>query len=193
MKRRFLVLVLALAALGAPCFADAVRLTGDLSANFLGGSTTQQIVNTFAVGDQPLFWGFGWEVILGRVGFGADYMVSFFRQAGTQWWLDWYSPALYLSFHPLGANRLLDPFLQMGLGCAGRVLLTGGMGDQGGDLLISLFPTVAAGLNLNLEGLLLGVKATYTPFKTAIPVTDIPAYPLGNLQVSLSAGFSIGW
>jgi hypothetical protein len=193
MKARFLALVLALAAFGAPSFADAVHLTGDLSANFLGGSTTQQIVNTFSVGDQPLIWGLGWEVILGRVGFGGDYMVDFFRDEGSQWWLDWFAPALYMSFHPIGANRFIDPFVQAGIGSAGRVLLRGRQWSAGDDLMISIFPYVAGGLNFNLDGLLLGLKATYMPFNSELPVTYIPAYPLGPLQVSLSAGFSIGW
>ena len=71
MKSRFLVLVLALMAFGMPCFAGAVHLTGNVSADFLGGNSAQQIINTFTIGDQPLFWGLGWEVILGHVGFGG--------------------------------------------------------------------------------------------------------------------------
>jgi hypothetical protein len=121
-------------------------------------------------------------------------MVSFFRDASDQWWLDWYAPALSLSFHPVGANHFVDPFLQVGLGCAGRVPLRRmAMMTPGSELMISIFPYAAAGFNLNLDGVLLGLKAAYTPFSTPIPVTNIPGYPLGSLQISLSAGFSIGW
>jgi hypothetical protein len=193
MKKTFHALVKTLAALGVPCFASAVHLTADVSANFLGGSPTQQIVNTFSIGDQPLFWGLGWEVILGRVGLGGDYMVDFFKDSGSQWWLDWYAPALYLSFHPIGANHFIDPFIQAGIGSAGRVLLRHMSMNPGGNLMISIFPYVAGGLSFNLDGLLLGLKATYTPLHAEIPVTYIPAYPLGTFQVALSAGFSIGW
>ena len=193
MKTRFLAIVLVLAAFSVPCFASAVHVTGDVSANFLGGSTTQQIVNTFAIGDQPLFWGFGWEVILGTSGFGGDYMVSFFGDAGSQWWVDWYAPALFLSFHPIGPNHIVDPFLQVGIGSAGRVMLRGMSWTPSSDLMISIFPYVGGGLNFNLDGLLLGVKAMYTPFNAEIPVTNIPAYPLGTFQVTLSAGFAIRW
>jgi hypothetical protein len=195
MKMKFLALIVALAALGGPCFAGAVHVTGDVAADFLGAQSAQQIVNTFALGDQPLLWGFGWDVILNRVGFGGDYMVSFFRDAGSAWWLDWYAPALALSFHPFGGKRVLDPFLQVGIGSAGRVNLGGWRYysfDQD-NLYLSLFPFVTGGLNLNLDGLLLGAKFTYTPYNSPIPVTDIPLYPLGKFQVSLTAGISIGW
>jgi hypothetical protein len=193
MKMKFLVLIVALAALGGPCFAGAVHLTGDVAADFLTAQSAQQIVNTFAVGDQPLLWGFGWEVILNQMGFGGDYTVSFFRDQGAQWWLDWYAPAIGLSFHPLGGNRIVDPFLQVGIGSAGRVNFKRGGYYSTQDLYLSIFPFVTGGLSLNLDGLLLGAKVTYTPYNSPIPVTDIPAYPLGKFQVTLTAGISIGW
>ena len=64
MKSTFLVVMLALAALGMPCYAGAVHLTGIVSADFLASNSLRQSINTFTAGDQPLFWGFGWEVIL---------------------------------------------------------------------------------------------------------------------------------
>ena len=110
------------------------------------------------------------------------------------WWLDWYAPALFLAWHPVGGNRFVDPFIQAGLGCAGSVRLSGLPGTAvEPSLSLALFPFVAGGLNLNLDGLLVGAKAIYTPFKSAIPVTTIPAYPLGEFQVTVSAGVSIGW
>ena len=194
MKLKAVVLALALSPFSSSLFAGAVHLTTDLSADFLPGTSARQIVSTFAVADQPVLWGFGWEVIPGRLGFGGDYLVSFAQESSTGWWLDWYSPALYLGWHPVGANRFVDPFFQAGLGCAGRVHLSGRLGTAAEpDLSLALFPFVAGGLNLNLDGLLLGAKAIYTPFKSAIPVTTIPVYPLGTFQVTVTAGVSIGW
>jgi hypothetical protein len=136
-------------------------------------------------------------VIINRFGFGGDYMVSFFQDAGEQWWLDWYAPALFVSFHPLGGKSFLDPFLQVGVGSSGRVFLEPqpvSMGPgPGQDLSLSLFPFVGAGLALNLDGFLLSVKAVYTPYTSPAPVTDIPAYPMGKFQVTMSGGVSIGW
>ena len=197
MKSRLLVLVLALTALGIPCFAGAVHVTGNLSADFLGGTTAQQIINTYTAGDQPLFWGIGWEVILDHIGFGGDYLVSFFRDSGELWWMDWCAPALFMSYHPFGGKALFDPFLQAGIGSSGRLLLdprhTSMYPPPTQDLFISLFPFVGGGIALNLDGLLVSAKVIYTPYSSQIPVTDIPAYPLGKFQVNLSAGFSIGW
>ena len=197
MKSKLLVLVLALAALGMPCFAGAVHLTGIVSADFLRGNPPSQSINNFTPGDQPLFWGFGWEVIVDHFGFGGDYMVSFLQDASQHWWLDWYAPALFLSFHPLGARSFLDPFFQAGVGASGQVLLAQqpaptGPGP-GQDLSLSLFPFVGAGLALNLESLLLSAKVVYIPYLSQVPVTDIPGYPMGKFQVTVSAGISLGW
>jgi hypothetical protein len=193
MKMKAIVLALALVPAAMP-FAGAVHLTTDLSADFLQGTSAQQVASTFAVADQPLLWGFGWEVIPSRVGFGGGYQVSFSQDAAAGWWLNWYAPALYLSFHPVGGKRLLDPFLEVGLGCAGRVFLSA-LPDTvvSRSLYLALFPFVAGGLSLNLDGLLVGAKVAYTPYKAQIPVTSIPVDPLGTFQVTLSAGVSLGW
>jgi len=124
-------------------------------------------------------------------------MVSFSQDAGAHWWLDWNAPALFVAFHPLPGRSFLDPFVQMGVGSAGRVFLDqqppyGGPGSRQ-DLSLSLFPFVGAGLSLNLDGFLLSMKGVYTPYASAVPATDIPAYPMGKFQVTVSGGVSIGW
>jgi hypothetical protein len=193
MKLKACVLALALVPAAMP-FAGAVHLTTDLSADFLQGTSAQQIVSTFAAADQPLLWGFGWEVIPHRMGFGGDYQVSFSQDAAAGWWLDWYAPALYLSYHPVGGLQFLDPFLEVGMGCAGRVFLSAlPESDPSRALYLALFPFMAAGLSVNLDGLLIGAKVTYTPYKAQIPVTSIPVDPLGTFQVTLSACVSLGW
>ncbi len=194
MKAKILILTLVIAALGAPCFASAVHVTADLTADFATGASAQQIISTFTDGSQPALGGFGWEAILGRMGFGGDYEVDFHKDAAAAWWLDWYAPALYLSLHPVGANHFLDPFIQVGFGCAGRVFLQGmSAPDFNDQLMLSLFPFAAVGLGLNLDGLLISAKVNWTPYNIEIPVTNIPVYPLGTIQVTLTAGLSLGW
>ena len=194
MKLKAFVLALGLVPLSMYGFTGAVHLTTDLSADFLPGTSAQQIMPTFAAAERPLQWGFGWEVIPGRMGFGGSYQVSFSQDTLKGWWLDWYAPALYLSFHPLGTRRFLDPYLEVGMGCAGRVFLSGMPApafDQ--SLYLALFPFLAGGLSLDLDGILVGAKVAYTPYKAQIPVTSIPVYPLGTFQVTLTAGISLGW
>jgi hypothetical protein len=194
MKMKALVLALALAPLAVPGFAGAVHLTTDLSADFLQGTSPRQIIATFAVADQPLLWGFGWEVIPGRVGFGGDYQVSFWQDSTSGWWLDWNAPALFLSFHPIGPNRFIDPFVEVGMGSAGRVFLSGVPAPAlNQSLYLALFPFVGGGLSFNLDGLLVGARVVYAPYKAKIPVTTIPLYEMGTFQVSLTAGVSLGW
>jgi len=194
MKLKAFVLALALTPFSMSAFAGAVHLTTDLSADFLQGTSAQKIIATFAVADQPMLWGFGWEVVPGRMGFGGDYLVSFSQDAVSGWWLDWYAPALFLSYHPVGPNRFLDPFVEVGMGCAGRVFLSGMPAPAvNQSLYLALFPFLAGGLSFNLDGLLVGAKVVYTPYRAQIPVTSIPVYPLGTLQVNLTAGISLGW
>jgi hypothetical protein len=193
MKPKSLAIALLAAALAAPCFAGGIHVTADLSADFGADATAQAVISTFSLGSQPLLWGCGWEIIPDRVGFGGSYDVSFFQEEGSGWWLDWECPAVFMSYHPLGANRLLDPFLQVGAGCAGRVNLGMGAGGVYDNLFLSLYPFAAGGLALNLDGLLLQVKGSYTPYNGAIPVTDFSTYPLGKFQVTLSGGLALTW
>jgi hypothetical protein len=61
------------------------------------------------------------------------------------------------------------------------------------NLYISIYPFVAAGLGLDLSGFLLSGKVSYAPFMSAPPASPISSYPLGNIQVTLSAGIAIDW
>ncbi len=197
MKLKASVVLMALAILAflpVPVSAGAVRLTMDLSADVLTAPSSPPGVSTFTVGNQPVLWGFGWEVIPDKVGFGGDYLVSFSQDLATGWWLDWYAPALSVGWHPIGPHRFVDPYGQIGIGSAGRVHLSGvhrAMVDP--MLSLCVFPFASAGVNLNLDGLIIGAKAVYTPYTMAIPATTIRAYDLGALQVMITAGFSLGW
>ncbi len=73
----------------------------------------------------------------------------------------------------------------------GRVFL-GPSADAGSALALTIYPFVSAGAALELNGLRVGAKLSYALGQSAIPVTEIPEYPLGNFQLSAFAGFSIG-
>jgi hypothetical protein len=145
------------------------------------GPTAQQIIDTFTSPDQPPFAGVGWEVIIGKVGFGGEYDADFTRTPQGTWWLDWITQPLFLSYHFFRTSYFFDPFIQAGVGCAGRVYLQ--QWPESGissDLFISIYPFVAAGLGLDLSGFLLSTKVSYAPFMSAPPASPITAYPWGT-------------
>ena len=81
------------------------------------------------------------------------------------------------------------------MGCAGRVSsprCRRGPDAEPQSLSLALFPFVAAGLSLNLDGLLLGAKVIYTPYKAQIPVTDDPGLPAGNIPGHVHRGHLAG-
>ncbi len=180
------ILAAALALSAGPAFAGSARLTGNYS-------TARQSIDAFAGPSQPPFCGVGWELVLGRVGLGGEYDVSFTRPVQGAWWLDWYTQPLFVSWHPFRTGSVVDPFVQAGVGCAGRVFIDEWTGSAASNLQLSIFPFVAGGLALDLSGFLLSGKVAYVPFMTAPPATVFSAYPLGNVQVTIAAGIAVDW
>jgi len=198
MKTRALAMMVVLltgilAAIGVPASAGSVHLTGSLSADSLQRLGPPQSINSFTGPSQPPFAGVGWEVIVGRVGLGGEYDVNFTRSAPGSWWVDWYAQPLFLSWHPFRTGSVVDPFAQAGLGSAGRVFIDQWTGSAADNMLISIFPFVAGGLSLDLDGFLVSGKVSYAPFMTPPPATAFSNYPMGNFQVTLGAGIAIDW
>ncbi len=187
------ILAATLGAIGAPGFAGSLHLTGGVSTDYLRGPNAQQIIDSFASPSQPPFSGVGWEVIIGKVGFGGEYDASFIRAGQGTWWVDWYAQPLFLSWHPFRAGSVLDPFVQAGLGSAGRAFVGDWAGNLSSNLYISIFPFVAGGLALDLSGFLLSGKVSYAPFMSPPPGTVFNDYPPGNVQVTFAAGIAIDW
>jgi hypothetical protein len=167
-----------------------VDLTAVLSKDFIGSPSFDQAVEALN-GDQPLF-GFGWEVIMDHIGFGGQYLVNFHEDDPDSWWLDWNGQGIYVSYHFFGTRSFIDPFINGGMGCAGRVFL--GPEDQftPGRLALTLYPFAGAGVSVCLDHFKLGAKLDYALKRSGIPATDIADYPLGRFQVSLLAGVSFG-
>ncbi len=185
---------LAVAAIGTPVFASSVHLTGIMQADFMKGTSAREIIDTFTDPGQPPFYGLGWEVIIGKVGFGGDYSASFTKTQQQTWWVDWLTQPLFVSYHFFKSGYTLDPFVQAGLGCAGRVYLQEWPESAvGSNLFISIFPYVAGGIGVDLDGFLASLKVSYAPYMTAPPASPISSYPLGNVMVTLSVGVAIDW
>ncbi len=189
-----IAILLVLTSLAFPALAEAnVNLTASLSKDFIGSTSLDQAVTDAVQAlqtDQP-FAGVGWEVVLNHFGLGGSYLVNFHDEIPGQWWLDWNSQAFYISYHLFGGRAFLDPFVDAGVGCAGRVFL-GPEGNAADKLDLTLYPFVSGGAALNLGTFRAGAKLSWSPFQGGIPVTSIPMYPLGSCQVTAFVGVSLG-
>jgi hypothetical protein len=181
-----LICIFAAAGFAGPTFS----LTLNAEKDFATMPTAEEALTSFSTNPEPL-WGVGWEVVLKRIGFGGTYMVKFFHDEQAAWNLDWNGQPLYVSYHFFGGGAFLDPFIQAGVGCTGRVLLERS-GPSNPGLYLSLHPFVGAGLGLHLGSLAFGAKVDYIPFDSGIPVTNIPRYPAGNFQVNIFTGVTLG-
>ena len=212
--KRMILAVLALSVGCGLAFANTqVRLGLDSAVGINGEPTFEAIHDGFADRSNVLR-GLHWEVIHGQLGFGGHALVRFDQQPGItetyQWSMDW-DADLFMSVHLAGVGRLFDPFVELGLGCAGRVFLDDrGDGtwveDQDGywhyeiegapvnQVLasLSLYPYVAGGLALDLRGLLVGTRVCYRPWNEPVPSTQYPVYPLAPVQVTVFGGLALG-
>lgn len=184
------LIALALSCLALSGFAQTrVDLTALIGKDFVDSPTFDQAAR--ALGDQAPLVGFGWEVVMGHIGVGGAYAADFSEEPASAWWLDWNGQAVYASYHILGSRSFVDPFVDAGLGCAGRVYLGPG-GEPDARLCLTLYPFASAGAALELDGLRIGAKLSYALSQSAIPATTIPGYPLGRFQAYAFAGLSIG-
>jgi hypothetical protein len=184
------IAALALSCLAFSAFAQTrVDLTALIGKDFIDRPTLDQAAS--ALEAESPFVGLGWEVVMGHVGLGGSYLVDFDEASASEWWLDWDAQALYGSYHILGARSFIDPFVDAGLGCAGRVFL-GPSGEPSERLSLTIYPFASAGAALELDGLRIGAKLSYALSRNAIPATYIPAYPIGRFQATAFAGLSLG-
>jgi len=142
--------------------------------------------------------GLYWEVIPRNLGFGMTYLAKFNSQESIlpeieqQWYLDWIG-SWDFRYHFL-RRFPLDPFVEAGFGCAGRVDITGygayGLEDERDPLSLSLFGQAGGGLTLRLDQLHLGAKALYRFYNQPVPATRFEVYPLKNFHFAFFGGVS---
>jgi len=195
-------------------FADTqVRFGIDTAAMISGEPSFEAVRDSFSERSSVLN-GLHWEIIHDHLGYGGHALVRFDQLPAAvetyQWTMDW-DGDLFLSFHPAEMGRVLDPFIELGVGSAGRVYLddhgdgtwvqdeygawyyqTAGYPGNEGVVSLSLYPYVAAGLALDLHGLLVGTRVCYRPWNEPVPATQFPAYPLMPVQVTLFGGVALG-
>jgi hypothetical protein len=166
-----------------------VNLVGVVGKDFIEPPSVDQAFS--ALRDGMSLGGIGWEVVIHRFGLGGTYLVHFEPDANDSWWLDWEVQPIFASYHFFGGGSRIDPFVDAGLGCAGRVYL-GPVIISGDRLGISLYPFASAGLALNLDSFRIGAKLSFMPWQGRIPAAPIPGYEVGECQLQVLAGVSLG-
>jgi len=199
MKTKAILVVLLLAALsGAAAFGESFRLGASVGAELLNRPTYESIRQEFDEGAN-LLSGLYWEVLMGHLGLGMTYLVDFQNLASPYpeldylWFVDWVG-SFDLRYH-FFEDFFLDPFLEAGLGSAGRADISSyeehGLPGVDSPLQLSLFAQVGGGLAFRLSGLHLGARLLWRPFNEIPPATQFQPYPLKDFRFDLFGGFSL--
>jgi len=199
MKQKVLLVGLLIAALASvAAFGENFRLGASVGAEMLNPPTYESILQGF---DRPaeLLSGFYWEVLLDHVGFGMTCLADFqemdspYPQLDSLWYLDWVG-SLDLRYH-FFEDFWLDPFLEAGLGSAGRVDISAyeenGLPAVDSPLQLSLFGQVGGGLALRLSGVHFGARLLWRVGNETPPATQFQPYPLKSFRVDLFGGVSL--
>jgi hypothetical protein len=149
--------------------------------------------------------GWHWEVILNRIGFGMHYAMRFVETGSTPspYSVNWKGD-LFLSYHPLGGGSLLDPFVEFGWGNAGSAQIRSAhdtgypnwrerTNDESMTELV-LYNYAAAGLALDLKGLLVGARLAWMPTQLRNPIPDrsVTMHNLPEFELGLFGGIALG-
>jgi len=198
MRKTTILIGLLLAAMSAAAFGESFRLGTSVGAELLDRPTFESIQQEFDEGTN-LLSGLYWEVLRDHLGFGMTYLVDFQRldspypEMEYLWFVDWVG-SFDLRYH-FFEDFFLDPFLEAGLGSAGRVDISSyqenGLPGVEDPLELSLFGQVGGGLAFRLSGLHLGARLLYRVFNNVPPATEFQPYPLKGFRFDLFGGFSL--
>ena len=170
-----------------------------------------------AAGEESRLGGLYWEVLIDKVGFGMRYLGRFdavgydstdLRETDS-WWIDWKGD-LFISYHLFEQRSLLDPFVQYGIGSAGRSSLESDghyevdkagdyryvsyeeRGDEARVTHLALYQYLAGGLAVNLSNLQLGARFGYNLVEQGLPGGTYPPDGSNRFEVSLFGGVALG-
>jgi len=195
--RKMMILTLLILFCGtSSLFAEKFRL-GAVGGIELFDSPVNMIIEKKFDDNFAVYPGLYWEVVPGNLGFGMTYLGKFDRQTTSlpgidyQWHFNWIG-TFDFRYHFI-KDSLLDPFVEAGIGNAGRVDITpysSGLENEQDELLISNFGQVGGGIAFNLKDFHVGAKVLVRFLNMPLPATQFEPYPLKNFNLSIFGGAS---
>jgi hypothetical protein len=150
-----------------------------------------------AFANTDMFPGLYCELRLGHFGIGMTLLGRFIsNESGIPFLArTWYIDAIGtvdVRYHILN-DFIVDPFIEVGAGAAGRAMLAPGyFDDVSADMLAaSIFLQAGAGVSVNFKRTQIGAKFMYRFFQDGIPCVNLPAFDVSPFQASLFVGFSL--
>lgn len=195
MKHKRIIIILIFTLTAGFLSAEVFRMGGIGAMELMNNPINEENRQEFDT-DIDIIPGLYWEVILGKLGFGMTYLVNFtsvntaIPDLEYEWYLDWIG-SMDFRYHILG-NFAIDPFLEFGLGSAGRVDISDYEGNEEfrEPLQLSLFTQAGGGAALRLDNMHIGGKLLYRIGNSPIPATQFETYPLKNFQLAFFGGLS---
>ncbi len=192
--RRLLIIVVIFMLLATGLSALTVRVGITAAAELAGEVNSKDFFDNIA--DSPLIVpGVYWEIMFDRIGFGMTYMAKFNKIDELEpatWTVDWIG-SFDFRYHFI-TKFFLEPFIELGIGCAGSAkinnLKTESGGETYGPLTLSVFFQAGGGVVMHFDSFHAGARLVYRLMNEPIPATDYDVYPLYKLQGSLFAGLS---
>ena len=198
---RIIIMIGILLLAGASLFAENLRM-GIIGAFELAGDTDCDEYFDHICDSPVIFPGIYWEVIMNHTGFGMTYMGKFKKtdnahpspgEPEREWNFDWIG-SFDMRYHFM-PESFFDPFLEFGIGCAGRVYLTyidehGTHYTPAEPLELSIFFQAGGGITFRFDYLEAGLKLDYRLMNEPVPATWYPVYDLQKIQSSVFIGVS---
>ncbi|GEM_PF-1686888 len=212
--KKFLIslAILGMVTVSVSALNTSAKFGAIIGVGFVDSPTVKDIVNEIdkGVNFKP---GIEFGLKVDRIGFGISSLLMFNRTESIDpnlnwnWAFDWIS-TINIGYHFAKSWYLLDPFIEAGIGAAGRVDLnpddnpmdqtncieSGNLNcpDHNNILGLSIVNYFAAGLSLRIRMLYITGKLSYWPLNSPPPATQFQPYPLKQFQFTVSAGLVLG-
>lgn len=193
-KTVFITFVFLIAAVSLS--ADVFRMGATVGVDVANRPSYGSILSEFDT-QANIIPGFYWEVIIGNVGFGMTYLSKFSTEMPSsdeiqyESYLDWIGTWDF-RYH-FFRRSFLDPFVEAGIGNAGRVQMLESEFEQNVNdtLELSMLGQIGAGLALRpAGGIHIGGRLNYRFLNSPIPATTFYPYPLKNFRFDFFGGVS---